>query len=239
MDKKEENLHLLRRYIKEAIDLGKVQFSPSRVDGVNSTEPNTPEENALYNSLQRRIIGMEDIDEKTAHILSQLINSEKYGKRGSGFFQGPQLGTQLYRGHAVDQTWVDKHVPAQYNIPRVDGSRPRALMDSEEITLKTPHVFTQRRGWTYKLITAAVWASDYATGHQKLGGYNSTPDLTKNFAVVYIIDTDKIPPNAMLDFEHSVYKTATGREFSSEQEVMNLLPINVTKVKIVSTSSEY
>lgn len=227
---------LLRRYIREAIDLGDVQFSPSRLDGAVKTEPNTPEEDALYTSLYRRVSGIEDVDEKTAQIISQLIDSEKYGAKGTGFFQGPQPGTKLYRGHAVDQAWVNKHVPAKYSIPAATSRISRKLMDSEEILLKVPYVFTQRRGWTYKLITASMWAADYATGQQTLGGYKSSHDPTKNFAVVYIIDTSEVPSNAMLDFEHSVYKTAAGSEFTSEQEVMNLAPISVSKVKIVGTA---
>lgn len=233
---KKEDYSLIRRYIREAIDLGDVQFSPSRVDGAVKTEPNTPEEDALYTSLYRRVSGIEDVDEKAAKILSQLIDSEKYGVRGSGFFQGPRPGTKLYRGHAVDQAWVDKHVPAKYSIPMATSRISRKLMDSEEILLKAPYVFTQRRGWSYKLITASMWAADYATGQQTLGGYKSSYDPTKNFAVVYIIDTSEVPSNAMLDFEHSVYKTAAGNEFTSEQEVMNLTPINISKVKIVGTA---
>jgi len=223
---------LLRRYIREAIDLGNIQFSPSRLDGAEKTEPNTPEEDELYNSLYRRVSGIANVDSKTAEKLSQLIDSEKYGTRGSGFFQGPPPNTTLYRGHAVGREWVRKHIPANYSIKT--STSPRRLVDAEVVPLKTPYVFEERRGWTYKPMTASIWAIDYAMGTQDLGPGDNR---NKNFAVVYVINIDDVPHNAMLDFQHSVYKTSAGDTFANEQEVMNLFPITVTSVKIIDVGA--
>ena len=131
---------LLRRYIREAIDLGKVQFAMQRIDDLDRSpytddievkeipggagffakklatrklydEEDTPEERALYDELYKRLESGKHITPQTAKIIIDLIDS-KYGQApgGSGFFVEPSADTNLYRGQDVDRAWLDKHV---------------------------------------------------------------------------------------------------------------------------------
>lgn len=171
------NVHLLRRYIREAIDLGNVQFAPERIDGVDKSEPNTPEEERLYNRLLSRAEDSAIIDAGVTKTLQDLINSEKYGPSGSGFFGGPVNTSQLlYRGHAYTQAWVEKYVPSASEVPMWDSSNMAQINDlfdkMEPIKLNTPYTFGPNpgegaRGWTPDLHIATGFARGYA---RKLAG---------------------------------------------------------------------
>jgi len=167
---------LLRRYIREAIDLGDTQFSPERTDGVDTSEPNTPEEQELYNKLLGRAQGSGALDAKLTKTLRDLINSEKYGPDGSGFFGGPDNTSQLlYRGHAYTQRWVDKHVADPAAIPVWDtektyGSGLAALVRGfgDPIPLNPPYTFGPNpgegaRGWTPDFEVAMNFARSYGS----------------------------------------------------------------------------
>lgn len=170
-----QKLQLLRRYIREAIDLGNTQFAPERADGVDTSEPNTPEEETLYKSLVGRAQGSGVLNAKLTKTLRDLINSEKYGPDGSGFFGGPDNTSQLlYRGHAYTQRWVDKHVADPSAIPVWDAERTYgsgldlALQSTGPIPLNPPYTFGPNpgegsRGWTPDFGVALNFARSYGT----------------------------------------------------------------------------
>ena len=84
---KREDYSLIRRYIREAIDLGNIQFSPNRIDAVDKSEPDTPEEARLYAELMMRVKKGRALNQETANTIIDLLDS-KYGQApgGSGFF---------------------------------------------------------------------------------------------------------------------------------------------------------
>ena len=222
------NRHLLRRYIREAIDLGNVQFSPNRLDNVDKTEPNTQDEKALYDALKRRLNGGA-ITKPTADLLKQLINSPKYGADGSGFFAGPSdRSIPLYRGHAYSSSWVEKHVPDPSAIPNIYNSEARfqSHIDSNKpIQLNPPYVFGPNkeegfRGWTPDIDVATAFAMDYA---EKMNHMFVTEDTFQHaYATVIVLHPDRNPPDSLLDFKNGIYKTEPANAFSNEEETLNI-----------------
>jgi hypothetical protein len=223
-----KNTILLRSFVKEAIDLGDYEFAPDRLDLTpqQRAERNTEDEERLYTALRLRLDNYADIDKKTAKELSDLIGS-KYGEKGSKFFHGPQPNTLLYRGDSVGEDWIKEHMPDGYEIPRVNTLPflSKVLPAQGLITLKKPFVFRDRRGWSYTPDTTYGWAISY------------TNQVHYPYVVVYIINTNEVPKKSMIDFGHSMYKTAAGKRFQREQEVMNLKPITVKTVQIARWGS--
>ena len=222
------NLRLLRRYIREAIDLGDYEFAPDRLDLTpqQRAEENTEDEERLYTALRLRLDNVQDIDKKTAKELSDLIKS-KYGEKGSKFFRGPQPDTILYRGDAVDEDWVKEHMPDDHVIPSAEtlAELQKALATQRLVMLKKPFTFRDRRGWSYISKAGARWSTSYVDR------------IDNPYAVVLTISTNDIPENSMIDFGHSMYKTTAGKRFQTEQEVMNLKPITVKTVQIARWGS--
>ena len=208
---------LLRHYIREsieAIDMGDTQFSPDRIDDVNKTEENTPEEQELYDILDQRLRGEELVlDKKTADKLAALIKSEKYGVKGSGFFSGPSSRNKvLYRGHAFSKEWFEEYVDGDYN---------KALASDFNINykFKKPYYFgevddgTGRfRGWTTDRLVAWSFALGYI--------HDDVP-----VAAVLCMYPEDNPEDALLDYSASMYKTRAGTPYEDEQEVINIKPV--------------
>jgi hypothetical protein len=253
MDKKEENLHLLRRYIKETIDLGKVQFAPDRLDieddelsdtygDKKPREKNTPEEQSIYNDLGVRLRVGGSIPTSTAKKLSSLINS-KYGVGGSGFFRGPLSNSVLYRGDAFDEDWFNTHVGVSLDsiesqfIDVVGPTRRYIKLELEKqnkesriYNFKTPYLFDDLRGWTPDFEVAAGFAGTYGVGDPAVD--------PKKFAVVLHVYPGDNDPDALLDFSAGIYKTNAGIEYATEREVMNLKPVICRAANIVMIKKE-
>lgn len=223
-----KNLHLLRRYIRESIDLGNVQFSPNRLDNVDKTEPNTQVEKGLYDALHNRLRGGA-ITKPTADLLKQLIDSPKYGINGSGFFAGPSnRSIPLYRGHAYSSSWVEKHVPDPSAIPDIYNSEARfqSHVDSNKpIQLNPPYVFGPNsgegfRGWTPNIDVATAFAMDYA---KRMNLEFATEDVFEHvYATVLVLYPDRNPPDSLLDFKNGIYKTSPANSLSDEEETLNI-----------------
>lgn len=226
-----KNLRLLRRYIRESIDLGNVQFSPNRLDNVDKTEPNTQTEKDLYDALKRRLSGG-PITKPTADLLKQLINSPKYGVEGSGFFAGPSnRSIPLYRGHAYSSSWVKKHVTDRAAIPKIYNSEARlqSHIDSNKpIQLNPPYVFGPNsgegfRGWTPNIEVATAFAMDYA---KRMNLSFLVEDIYEHvYATVLVLHPDRNPPDSLLDFKNGIYKTDPANALADEEEVLNIEPI--------------
>jgi len=228
-----QKLHLLRRYIREAIDLGNIQFAPARIDKVDTSEPNTPEEEELYNALSDRLGNFRQLDQQTADKLKSLINSSKYGEDGSGFFGSPEdKSSPLYRGHAYPREWAEQYVADVDSIPKVWGGSEYHISDEIEsfvnsmdpIQLSTPYTFGPNRtegfrGWSPSADVATTFAIKYQRGLQ-----NKSPD-GKVYAVILILYPYDNNQDALLDFSSGVYKTKAADGFRSEKEVLNLAPV--------------
>jgi hypothetical protein len=226
---KNKNLHLLRRYIKEAIDLGNYEFAPNRLDLTpeQQAEENTEDEERLYTALRLRLDNVQDIDKKTAKELSDLIKS-KYGEKGSKFFRGPHPNKLLYRGDAVGEDWVKEHMPDDHTIPSAKTvvELPEALMNQRLVMLKKPFTFRDRRGWSYVSDTAYRWSTSYVDR------------IDNPYAVVLTISTNDIPKNSMIDFGYNMYRTTAGESYQDEHEVMNLKPVTVKLVQIARLGAQ-
>ena len=233
MDKKEENLHLLRHYIKETIDLGNTQFSPNRTDDVDKSEPNTPEEQKIYDALIGRVKHGKTISKDMAWTLRELINSKIYGREGSGFFDGPlDPSVPLYRGFAYPTSWFEKNIPIKTSeFVDVAGSYSRFLKHvttSDPIRLDPPYIFGLTdnelyRGWTLNIKVAVGFALQHAK--------NAT---TPVHMAVLVLEPDWNPSNILLDFDPNVYNTTDGGDFFQEEEIINLGPVKCRDVWVAS-----
>ena len=219
-------LALLRRYIREAIDLGNTQFAPDRNDlsADQPQEKNTPDEQRIYDALMKRVHGTGKIDPKTAKDLVSLINSEKYGSWGSGFFSGPDSDTLLYRGTVLDDAWAAEHLPSPNKL-RIFSNKDEleAYLQScvssgkDEIKLSKKYTFTDRRGWSPKATMAASWARSYLNPEETI-------------AVVLVLVPSENDEDSLLDFSKNVYKTKFGYDYHLEEEVLNLKDVKISSV---------
>ena len=80
------------RILREA-DLGDIEFSPNRTDGVSNDEPNTPEEEELYNDLKYWVIA-ERASDTLPDTVKTLLDDPKYNH----FFIPPRSDETMYRG---------------------------------------------------------------------------------------------------------------------------------------------
>lgn len=248
-----QNHRLLRRYVKEAIDLGNVQFSPVRTDFVNKDEPNTPEEEQLYQMLKSRMTLGRHLSPTDAQTIIDLLDS-KYGQApgGSGFFVEPSADTNLYRGQDVDRAWLDKHVSEEdirlleEQLRAATGKRgvgsvfpnrrlQQQINDKDLIELKVPYVFTQLRGWSKNSTKSIEFAAEYALyGDRFSDSAGYTPQSMRKIQGVaaVFVTTPSTSDAKFLDFEHSMYLTGAGETFSHERECINLEPVTVRKAAI-------
>jgi len=249
-------MSLLRRYIREAIDMGQVQFSPNRTDGANKDEPNTPEEDELYNDLFARIKLGRHLTPKNAQIIIDLLDS-RYGQApgGSGFFVEPPQDQQLYRGQSFDVEWLKKHVSpndmekliaasnklkdSPYTPTRFAGIKLKDDVTSGNlVTLVGDYQFTQMRGWSKDPGIATNFASTY--GFEGDTYFNPSgidpykpPEMKKAHAAVVLVTSPAESGTRFLDFEASMYRTgATSIALKAERECVNLGPVTVRQAAI-------
>lgn len=225
---KDRNLQLLRLYVREAIDLGNVQFSQERTDNVDRSEVDTPEEHELFTSLMKRVVKGGSLSLKASQNIVDLINSDKYGVRGSGFFRGPTAtGQPLLRGHAFDSKWAKQYLTIPFEqIPKVENLDFSTLegnfkrMGSKPNTgFKTPFFFRPRRGWSTKADVCFEFASKY--GYEMLANSPGEPAIV---SILFMYPEDN-EPDSLLDFGANVYRTMTGSVYKDEREVLNVKPV--------------
>jgi len=247
-------LSLLRRYLREAIDLGQIQFSPDRTDGVSTEEQNTPEEEDLYYKLTDRITKGSHITPETAQIIIDLLDS-RYGRSGSGFFLEPPPNVELYRGHKVTNEWLSKHVSkedvrdvhAAASLSRINRSTSITLarsalfdviVNDRLVTLKTPYVTTEMRGWSKNPEISCDWAAQYATAGDRYaspGGEKLDSRESGSGIAAVLVVTPASAGSRFLDFETSMYKTSPSYAMDEERECVNLGPVTVKQVAIAFT----
>ena len=237
-----QNLHLLRRYIREAIDMGETQFSPYRVDRidrrgkpVDTSELNTPKEAQLYHDLVARLDASAPLSQATAKIIIDLLDS-KYGQApgGSGFFSEPPLNEMLYRGHGMSLEWLKKHVSPEeiemltsnaWKTYRRDDALVGMVNRQKFIQLKVPYQFDQSRGWSKDPKIAATWAIKYAA--EKRDEYG-IPGVA-----VVLVTTPADSDTRFLDLDNNMYNTALGVGYVEEKECINLGPVTIKEAAIV------
>lgn len=110
----------LRQIIREELDFGKVIFAPERGDistPVSEREPNTRQEQELYNSLKGWV--REKIP--FGHLESTILDAMN-DPRYSDFFHPPPLDTPVYRGlHDVDWGIItDKFLTGNHNAEALE-----------------------------------------------------------------------------------------------------------------------
>ena len=249
-----KNIHLLRHYIREAIDLGKTQFSPERLDDVDKTEINTPEEQELYNQLIRRIRAGRHLTQPTADIILDLLDS-KYGSGGSGFFSEPPSDQPLYRGHVFSEKWIRDHIPEEFqtniisNYKFIGMNKIRKDMTTQItgnglIQLTRPYMFEQLRGWSKNFNNAIDFAMEYSVSGDQFPPMGSFQSEVKEAIIpVVLVTTPGQQPGGkkrtrFLDFESSMYKTRRGQSYGNEEECVNLGTVTVTHVAIAGLDSD-
>ena len=85
----------IRRMIQEEIDLGKIVFSPGRRDGVPTDEPNTQEEQDIFDALDKWVHDQSELSARALHDdIPELMRDPRY----SDFFHPPPAGRPIYRG---------------------------------------------------------------------------------------------------------------------------------------------
>ena len=251
-------MHLLRSYIREAIDLGKVQFSPVRTDFVNKDEPNTPEEEQLYQTLKSRMTLGRHLSPTDAQTIIDLLDS-KYGQApgGSGFFSEPAPDQSLFRGHIFDFDWVKRHVssedieklsgqsvaqrsPAASPSPRMSiQHKLRTALHNKDLVSLVGYQFTPMRGWSKDPYIALDFAAEYAmvgdTYHKPEGINVMNPDKgQKGNAAVVLVTTPEESGARFLDLSNNMYRTnSASYAIRKERECINLGPVSVTQAAIV------
>lgn len=83
---------LIKLLHESTLDLGNIQFSPNRVDGVSKNEPNTWDEKRMFSDILQWV-EFSNSTPRFAENLRQLMTSPKYGN----FFSPPKSGL-IYRG---------------------------------------------------------------------------------------------------------------------------------------------
>lgn len=235
---------LLRRYIREAIDLGNVQFSPDRVDAVDKSEPDTPEEARLYAELMMRVKKGRALNQETANTILALLDS-KYGQApgGSGFFSEPPPNQPLYRGQDFNLEWLRKHVN-QSDIARLsrlsDSSQHEStyaagqaalsnmIANRNLIDLVVPYTFNPLRGWSTDPEVASRFAAEYAVE----GDDYAQLKAPKQGVAVVLVASSGTSNTRFLDMSTSMYKTKIGNPFSHEAECVNLQPVDIHQAAI-------
>ena len=244
---KNKNLHLLRRYIREAIDLGKVEFSSERVDDVDKSEPDTPEEARLYAELMMRVKKGRALNQETANTILALLDS-KHGQApgGSGFFSEPPPNQPLYRGQDFNLEWLRKHVNQSdiTRLPRLSDPDPdpdndttlargRAALSNmmskgKLVNLATPYTFNPLRGWSKDSAAAIRFAAEYAVG----GDTYAQSNAPKQGVAVVLVARGSTSNSRFLDMSTNMYKTKIGIPFSHEAECINLQPVDIHQAAI-------
>lgn len=236
----QHKIQLLRRYVREAIDLGNTQFAPDRVDlyarkfdgekwdmlPVDRWEQNTPKEDELYDALALRVAGTRSISSSEAADFVELINSEKYGVNGSGFFRGPKnLSAPLMRGHAYSEDWVRKNLDIPIEVIPVTSIQDfsKIFMGDPNASFKKPYVFGPNpgegfRGWSEEISIVKSFAVKYSMGMAK----NDAATSDSVFPVIFFMYPSDNDPDALLDFKSSVYNLGTARAYEHEKEVLNI-----------------
>lgn len=201
---------VLKRLLSEAgqPDLGNVQFSPIRTDGVSTDEPNTESEERIYRAFRDWLSGG-TIDPDITNELRLLMKSKKY----SSFFREPPSGAEVYRGTKMTEEALSKllNKPVDKNLESDDH---------DVNVIVTPRV--SKGG-------VASWSHDMSVAEDFAWG---TGKATKrgNYGVVLIAQTDN-NPGVFLDFNHIVNITNGFPKLAKrEQEVLAMGPVKVSQI---------
>lgn len=136
-----------RKLLRE-IELGKVEFSTNRVDGVDKTEPDTPDEQRLYTMLTSWFGGAVERPGLASDLMAAADDP-----RYSDFFRWVPDGVTLYRGMDMNDGPLARMLGVDINeLDSLGGRRDR------------PFVVKPRGGkgvtsWTTKLSEAERFAS--------------------------------------------------------------------------------
>lgn len=212
-----KSLHekVMRRLLREAeedLDLGNVEFSPARSDGVSNREQNTPFEDLLYSQLDAWIRGEDGHKLKGPGGADDILRLMKHPKY-SRFFKEAEAGTEVYRGVAMTRE----------QLGRMIDRDPADLPPEGEVEGKFPAALARRSGaasWTYDESRASTFAEVRV-------------ESTASFSVVWTAEVDD-NPGVFLDLWRVVLRTSKNpvwNVFSAEAEVLALRPVTACRVR--------
>jgi hypothetical protein len=206
--------NVMERLLREAradADLGDVEFSPIRSDGVPTDEPNTPFEDLVLDQIGNWVAGDGDLKGPGgADDLATLMRHPTYSR----FFKEATPGETLYRGVAMTRE----------QLAGILGRDPKKLPRRGSAT----GTFTAgpRRGaagasWSYDDEQAEYFAEAAVESSQRQG------------CVVFAASVDD-NPGALLDLRwmlQRILRSPFLRRFIEEAEVVALRPLRVASLR--------
>jgi hypothetical protein len=219
-----DSLSLLKSYIREAIDLGKVQFAHDRLDlpASQRTEKDTPEESELFDNIVGWVMGQEPPHPSQLAKIKTLTRdrSSPYNKFFSSYDSGP-----AYRGlYAIKeellQRWIGRPLRREEKKDSNDWHkaesnefiRPTGMGGLMEDKLKNVQSFSKNKE------AAKKFCSDFSP--KSVGLY-----------CVIVTAAAEDNPGKFLDLESGIYKLKSVQRMVDEAEVLALGPIIMKEIE--------
>lgn len=205
---------VLRRLLREEIDLGNVVFAQRRKD-VESDEENTDQEERLRQEIDNYVLDNTQMSPQSISELKDLMDSKKYG----GYFSSVRSGV-LYRAiYNVSEEDLKKFTGGEF-----DGSTSGRVERS--------FVIHPLHGATVMSFTKTQEAADQFLIDNNTGRYDP-----EEYFVLFEADASK-NRGMFLDFSAGIYKTKMMDVMSHEREALALGPVKVDSVSWKKTLDE-
>lgn len=205
---------IYRRLLREAVpDLGKIQFSPDREDGVPRSEPNTPAEQDLYDAIGEWVeSGNPQILCPHVDSLRSLIDDRRYGM----FFKHPK-SMPLYRGLS--------NVPSETIEGWLQGDENRAALRG----FRQDYTGELNCNFMLKNVDCvSSWSYDQKIAKR----FSRTRDLDSRCANIVLMTKRDVNPGVFIDLEEIQKKVPSlGVTYgTTEREVLALGDVVVTQI---------
>lgn len=200
-----------RRLLEEEDpDLGEIEFSSIRSDGVSTTEPDTPYEETVRQQITAWLKHRGDMKGPGgAEDIRRLMRHPKYSR----FFKSAEPGVEIYRGVAMTPGQLSRMLGLQ--LPQMKTSGKKEGTFTGELSRGRAAA-----SWTYELTSAERFAEDMAS------------EAGSALAVVWTANTDD-NPGILLDLWRMLQVTRrspTWKNYINEAEVLALGPVAVSSV---------
>lgn len=186
------------RLLREALDLGDVEFSPLRVDGAPTDEPDTEDEKALAKDVRWWLdaaSASRDLPKK----MKELMAHPKYGR----FFHPPEPGSVVYRG----KTSSPQDIAAMLGVDVEKVGKAGRMTGDFEVAV--------RKGvasWTYSRDVAIEFAN--------------RPTMRTKPDHLALVMSARVDDNRghFIDLSDVVRRVSSWRPYQREDEVLSLAP---------------
>jgi len=209
---------IYRRLLRESVDLGEIEFSPLRIDGVDTSEPDTAQEEVLFSAIRRWMRGSST--KKTTDMIRGAAEDPKYAE----FFNAP-VGQTIYRGMALDVYKLKRWLGVSYDtVIGLEGEK------SVDIVLGPGD--KGGASWSYEAFEAKKFSSIHADGNLEFDE-ESLDYVSDEPEVILEAETDGVPGHFVdLGALQSKIKPNELPTFGgkSEAEVLQLGPVRVKKI---------